>query len=36
VADAAIRLGLGSPLILADAPDDHALTHALIRWRSEG
>jgi len=33
VADAAIRLGLGSPLILADAPDDAALTSALIRWR---
>jgi len=33
VADAAIRLGLGSPLILADAPDDAALTSALVRWR---
>jgi len=33
IADAAIRLGLGSPLILADAPDDAALTSALIRWR---
>ncbi len=33
VADAAIRLGLGSPLILADAPDDAALVSALIRWR---
>ena len=36
VADAAIRLGLGSPLILADAPDDAALTSALIRWRGAG
>ena len=36
VADAAIRLGLGSPLILADAPDDAALTSALIRWREAG
>jgi uroporphyrinogen-III synthase len=33
VADAAIRLGLGSPLILADGPDDAALTSALIRRR---
>jgi hypothetical protein len=33
VADAAVRLGLGSPLILADAPDDAALTSALVRWR---
>ncbi len=33
VADAAIRLGLGSPLILADGPDDAALTSALVRWR---
>jgi uroporphyrinogen-III synthase len=33
VADVAIRLGLGSPLILADGPDDAALTSALIRWR---
>lgn len=31
VADAALRLGLGSPLILADGPDDAALTSALIR-----
>ena len=33
VADAAARLGLGSPLVLADSPDDAALTGALIRWR---
>jgi uroporphyrinogen-III synthase len=33
VAEEAIRLGLGSPLILADGPDDAALTRALIRWR---
>jgi uroporphyrinogen-III synthase len=32
VAEASVRLGLGSPVILADAPDDAALTHALIRW----
>jgi uroporphyrinogen-III synthase len=36
IADAAIRLGLGSPLILADAPDDAALTSALICWREAG
>jgi uroporphyrinogen-III synthase len=34
VADAAARLGLGSPIVLADSPDDAALTGALIRWRS--
>lgn len=34
VADAAGRLGLGSPVLLADSPDDAALTGALIRWRS--
>ncbi len=34
VAEAAARLGLGSPVVLADAPDDAALTGALIRWRS--
>ncbi len=33
VAEAATRLGLGSPLILADGPDDAALASALIRWR---
>jgi uroporphyrinogen-III synthase len=34
VADAAARLGLGSPILLADSPDDDALTGALVRWRS--
>jgi uroporphyrinogen-III synthase len=34
VADAAARLGLGSPVLLADSPDDAALTGALVRWRS--
>jgi uroporphyrinogen-III synthase len=34
VADAAARLGLGSPILLADSPDDAALTGALVRWRS--
>ena len=34
VADAAARLGLGSPVILADSPDDAALTGALVRWRA--
>lgn len=34
VADAAARLGLGSPILLADSPDDAALTGALIRWRN--
>jgi uroporphyrinogen-III synthase len=33
VADAAQRLGLGSPIVLADSTDDTALTGALIRWR---
>ncbi len=36
VAEAAVRYGLGSPLILADAPDDAALVHALMRWRETG
>ena len=36
VADAATRLGLGSPLILADSADDAALTGALIRWHAGG
>jgi uroporphyrinogen-III synthase len=35
VADAATRLGLGSPVILADSPEDAALTHALVRWREQ-
>ncbi|MGQ0429291.1 MAG: uroporphyrinogen-III synthase [Gammaproteobacteria bacterium] len=33
VAEAATRLGLGSPVVLADSPDDVSLTGALIRWR---
>jgi uroporphyrinogen-III synthase len=33
VADAAVRLGLGSPLVLADSPEDAALVGALVRWR---
>jgi len=33
VAEAAHRLGLGSPIVLADSPDDVALTGALVRWR---
>lgn len=36
VAEATGRLGLGSPVILADAPDDAALTGALIRWNDAG
>jgi uroporphyrinogen-III synthase len=35
VAEAATRLGLGSPIVLADSPDDVALTGALIRWHGE-
>jgi uroporphyrinogen-III synthase len=35
VAEAAGRLGLGSPLILADSPEDAALVGALIRWRGQ-
>ena len=34
VAEAAARLGLGSPVLLADSPDDAALTGALVRWRN--
>ena len=33
VAEAAHRLGLGSPIVLADSPDDAALAGALVRWR---
>jgi uroporphyrinogen-III synthase len=33
VAAAAARLGLGSPILLADSPEDAALIAALIRWR---
>lgn len=34
VAEAATRLGLGSPVVLADSPDDAGLTGALVRWRA--
>jgi hypothetical protein len=34
VAEAAARFGLGSPVVLADSPDDISLTGALIRWRN--
>jgi uroporphyrinogen-III synthase len=33
VAAAATRLGLGSPILLADSPEDAALIAALVRWR---
>ncbi len=33
VADRAARLGLGSPVILAEAPEDEALVAALVTWR---
>jgi len=32
VADRAARLGLGSPVILADGPEDELLVAALVRW----
>ncbi len=35
VAEAAARLGLGSPVVLADAPDDGALVRALLRWQGK-
>jgi uroporphyrinogen-III synthase len=35
VAEAATRLGLGSPILLADSPDDAALVGALVRWRGQ-
>ena len=35
VAEAAARLGLGSPIVLADSTDDVALTGALFRWHGE-
>lgn len=35
VAEAAARLGLGSPILLADSPDDAALVGALVRWRGQ-
>lgn len=35
VADAAARLGLGSPIVIADSPEDAALVGALVRWREK-
>jgi uroporphyrinogen-III synthase len=35
VAAATSRLGLGSPIILADSPEDAALIAALVRWRGK-
>jgi uroporphyrinogen-III synthase len=35
VAAATTRLGLGSPILLADSPEDAALIHALVRWRGQ-
>lgn len=35
VAERATRLGLGSPVILAAAPDDEALVAALVAWRED-
>lgn len=35
VAEAASRLGIGSPILLADSPDDIALVGALVRWRGQ-
>jgi uroporphyrinogen-III synthase len=35
VAEAASRLGLGSPVVTADSPEDSALVGALIRWREQ-
>jgi len=35
VAAAAERLGLGSPILLADSPEDAALIAALVRWRGK-
>jgi uroporphyrinogen-III synthase len=35
VADAASRLGIGSPILRADSPDDGALVRALVRWRGQ-
>ena len=35
VAEAAARLGLGSPLVVADSPEDTALVGALVRWREQ-
>jgi uroporphyrinogen-III synthase len=35
VAEAAVRLGIGSPIVLADSPEDAALVGALVRWRGQ-
>ena len=35
VAAAAARLGLGSPILIADSPEDAALIGALVRWRGQ-
>ena len=35
VAEAAARLGLGSPIVIADSPEDTALVGALVRWRQQ-
>jgi hypothetical protein len=35
VAAATGRLGLGSPILLADSPEDAALIAALVRWRGK-
>jgi len=35
VAEAASRLGIGSPILLADSPDDVAFVGALLRWRGQ-
>jgi len=33
VAEAVARLGLGSPVLVSDSPEDAALVRALVRWR---
>lgn len=35
VAEAAAQRGLGSPIVLADSPEDAALVSALVRWRGQ-
>jgi len=35
VADAATRLGIGSPIVISDSPEDAALVGALVRWREQ-
>jgi uroporphyrinogen-III synthase len=35
VAEAAARLDLGSPIVIADSPEDAALVGALVRWREQ-